>query len=187
MRLLPPEFLTTWPTPNYINPDTRGPALTIISTVLLALSIFVVGLRLYTKLHIVKSFDIDDALILAAVFPSIAFLVCIAVVENDYDWNRHSWDIQLSQVLKGRKFILATQLLWGVATFLVRLSILFFVRRLFLNSGTRLSIAIGVSIWASILMFLGYFFMFLFQCRYVVFMTLSIILKSPIAISLRLQ
>ena len=65
MRLPPPEVVASWPTPNYVDPETRGPALIIV--VLLALSIGVVclGLRLYIRMRILRNVDWDDWLMVA--------------------------------------------------------------------------------------------------------------------------
>jgi hypothetical protein len=169
MKLPAPEVLARWPIPNYIDPPTRGSVLDIITIVLLAVTVIVVGLRVYTKLYIVKKFSLDDALIVAAIPPTIAFVVCQMLAQHNCHWSRHIWDIPLPNLLTGRKYQMGDQMGWGLATLLTRLSILFFLRRLFLNSGSLLSKTILFCIWAVILLFIIYFFMFIFQCRYVDF------------------
>jgi hypothetical protein len=167
MLLPPAEVLASWPAPNYINPETRGPALIIISSILLAVATVSVSLRVLEKLTVFKSFGIDDILILLALLPSIASLVCVGIVTYQYDYERHSWDIPLQNILSGRKFIFAIQILFTVSTILIKLSILFYIRRLFANSGASISYVINASICISGLMFVAFIFSFLFQCRYV--------------------
>ena len=59
-------MLLSWPTPNYANPVTRGDALLIVNSVLIALVVITVGLRLYTRLIIKRWFGLDDVFILLA-------------------------------------------------------------------------------------------------------------------------
>jgi hypothetical protein len=58
--------ILTWPTPNYDNPPTRGEALVIVNSLLIALVVIVVGLRMYTRLTIKRWFGLDDIFILLA-------------------------------------------------------------------------------------------------------------------------
>jgi hypothetical protein len=62
--------ILTWPTPNYVDPPTRGDALLIVNSILIALVVIVVGLRMYTRLIIKRWFGLDDIFILVA-------LVCL--------------------------------------------------------------------------------------------------------------
>lgn len=61
------EVIASWPKPNYVNPDTRGPALTVVNIVFIVLVFIVVGLRYYTRIRITRSFGIDDYVIGASV------------------------------------------------------------------------------------------------------------------------
>ncbi len=65
MRSPPPEVLASWPTPNYVNPETRGHALTIVELTALSISSICLGLRLYVRARIMRSVDWDDWLMLA--------------------------------------------------------------------------------------------------------------------------
>jgi hypothetical protein len=69
--------ILTWPTPNYVNPPTRGDALLIVNSILIALVVIVVGLRMYTRLIIKRWFGLDDIFILVA-------LVCL---QRDLLWS----------------------------------------------------------------------------------------------------
>jgi hypothetical protein len=67
---VPLDVAKSWPLPNYVNPERRGPALLIINCVLLPLALVVVVLRLYTRLTIARSQGLDDLFIaLASVNP----------------------------------------------------------------------------------------------------------------------
>lgn len=66
MQIPPANVLASWPTPNYVNPVTRGPTNTIMNLIFFPILLFVVGLRIYTRVRVSRSFGLDDALILAA-------------------------------------------------------------------------------------------------------------------------
>lgn len=60
MRIPPPAVLVDWPTPNYDNPQTRGPSLIIINIIFIALALIAVVGRFYARIVIKKWFGIDD-------------------------------------------------------------------------------------------------------------------------------
>jgi hypothetical protein len=66
MQLPPLSVLASWPTPNYIDPVTRGPGLLIVNIVFSALAFIVVALRLYTRVWITRSLGMDDVFVFAA-------------------------------------------------------------------------------------------------------------------------
>jgi len=66
MKAPPLSVVLKWPTANYVNPDTRGPANVIVVAVLLAIVAVILGIRLYTRIKISKGFGLDDILILLA-------------------------------------------------------------------------------------------------------------------------
>jgi len=63
MRDIPTDVLSSWPKPNYIDPETRGNSVIIITVFLLVTSLIVVVARLYTRAVIKKSFGFDDTFI----------------------------------------------------------------------------------------------------------------------------
>lgn len=60
MRIPPPDVLAQWPTPNYVNPESRGPGLTIIELIMLPLSLMFLGLRLYVRGRLLRKTGWDD-------------------------------------------------------------------------------------------------------------------------------
>jgi hypothetical protein len=66
MRLPPADVLLSWPTPNYHNPVTRGPALVIINYIFASIAFITVLLRLYTRTIIKRWFGVDDVFIIIA-------------------------------------------------------------------------------------------------------------------------
>ncbi|MCJ1241535.1 hypothetical protein MMC14_009540, partial [Varicellaria rhodocarpa] len=58
--------MASWPTPNYVNPETRGPAVFVVNIMLMIVVLVVVGIRFYTRLRVTRTFGPDDVLIAAA-------------------------------------------------------------------------------------------------------------------------
>lgn len=85
MRFPPPEVMAAWPTPNYKDPETRGPALMIVELVALPLALICVVLRLYVRIHLIKRSGWDDWLMVAAVFFCCG--VTISVILGKYNWS----------------------------------------------------------------------------------------------------
>lgn len=74
MREIPLDVFLSFPLPNYKNPPTRGPALTIVNAILIALVIIAVLLRLYTRLFIKRWFGSDDVFIVFALVRPLCFV-----------------------------------------------------------------------------------------------------------------
>jgi len=119
MKAPPQSVVSKWPTANYINPDTRGPANLIIVSILLGIVAVILGIRLYTRIKISKGFGLDDVLILCAFVsrpplgrgttsctnsiqaPAAAFGISGITAEYRFQWNRHTWDIEPQYAVPG--------------------------------------------------------------------------------------
>ena len=66
MRSPPKDVVALWPALNYIDLVTRGPALGIVEIIALCISTVCLGLRLFVRIHILRSPDWDDWLMVAA-------------------------------------------------------------------------------------------------------------------------
>jgi hypothetical protein len=66
MRIPPADILASQPRPNYIDPETRGPAGKIVAALLMLLASIIVALRVFTRHYITKGLGLDDVLILLA-------------------------------------------------------------------------------------------------------------------------
>ncbi|PMD42804.1 hypothetical protein L207DRAFT_425298 [Hyaloscypha variabilis F] len=130
------QTLESWPAPNYVDPQTRGNSVIVINSILYGLVLGVVGLRIFTRTCISRSFGYDDAFILLAMLPTTAFVAVMLMAQVKYGWNRHAWDVLPSTVAIGEKLALATQILFAVASTCTRLSMLFLTRRI-LAAGYR--------------------------------------------------
>ena len=75
MVTVPPEVIASWPPPNFVDPQTRGPAQTVLSPVILALGTIAVGARLYSRVFVRKWIGADDVLVTVG-------LVCFSVSQS---------------------------------------------------------------------------------------------------------
>jgi len=71
MRFPPPEVIATWPTPNYIDPVKRGPALIVVELTILPIALICLALRLHVRINIVNRVGWDDWLMVAS---TVSFL-----------------------------------------------------------------------------------------------------------------
>lgn len=95
-----------WSTPNLVNPQSRGPALLVLSVVFPIITVVVTLLRLYARLFIIRALGLEDALIaLTLVFiPAIS----AALIEGQYHgWRQHIWD-QRIEWERGSKMVCIT-------------------------------------------------------------------------------
>ncbi|KAF8855902.1 hypothetical protein BDZ45DRAFT_715582 [Acephala macrosclerotiorum] len=137
---MPPiNVLESWPTPNYIDPVMRGPANIIVVAIFFPLALLTVGIRIYTRIRLSRSFGVDDWFIIATLFPTTTYAIFTLVAELHFGWNRHIWDVQLDTITIGLKIIMATEILFCFATSLTKISMLTLTYRLVANSSTLLS------------------------------------------------
>ncbi|KAM0802195.1 hypothetical protein BDR22DRAFT_140645 [Usnea florida] len=124
------EIIESWPAPNFVDPVTRGPGLTIVNAIFITLVLVVVGLRYYTRLRITKSFGLDDWVIGVSLVPTLALTCVVLVADNVFGWNRHSWDLHPSRGPPGYKLCITAQILFFWAATLNKISLLCFYKRL---------------------------------------------------------
>ncbi|KAF7864530.1 hypothetical protein EAF04_006662 [Stromatinia cepivora] len=164
MQLPSPEILASWPAPNYVDPKTRGKAVLVVNAVLFPVVLFIILIRLYTRLQISKSFGLDDWLIIAAMLPSTTFAVLAVLAEEVFQFNRHVWDLPFSQVKFGLQYVLITQVIFALGQTLTKCSMLALLYRI-LSSGKRFKI---ITIAATVIIAIqGTIFILvtIFQCR----------------------
>lgn len=130
MQFPPPAIAESWPTPNYIDPPTRGHGVLIVNVVCLTWAFLIVSLRLYTRVWITYSAGVDDVLIIIGLIFAIAMAIVTSIATENWGMNRHIWDIELSRFIIVRKLNLCFQLSFVVSSCFTKLSLLWFCRRL---------------------------------------------------------
>ncbi|OQE40177.1 hypothetical protein PENCOP_c006G06986 [Penicillium coprophilum] len=165
MKLPPADIVNSWPTPNYIDPPTRGHGVLVVNIVCFAFTFLVVCLRLYTRLWITCSAGIDDLLIVIGLVFAIAMVTITSIATENWGMNRHVWDIELVKLVTVQKLNLSFQILFSLASCFTKISLLWFCRRLIANSNfgmyNRAFILAIVFVGASSLLFT---LVSIFQC-----------------------
>lgn len=130
MQFPPVEVLQSWPKSNYSNPsEVRGPSVLISTYVFVPLVIILVGLRLYTRLHISKYFGADDVLIVAAALPILTFGILTIPGVLKFGWTRHLYDVQPENYVITLKLTLAMEILFAIGCSLTKISMLLLILR----------------------------------------------------------
>lgn len=166
MQLPSPEILASWPIPNYDNPETRGYGVLVVTSILFPIVLSIILIRLYTRLGMSKTFGLDDWLILAAIVPSTAFAILAILANRKFHFNRHVWDVPLTEVTFGLQYVIITQIVFTLAQTLTKCSMLALYYRI-LSSGQKFKI---ITIAAAIIIAIqGLIFIIvtIFQCRFV--------------------
>ncbi|KAF7719585.1 Uncharacterized protein PECH_005492 [Penicillium ucsense] len=130
MKLPPPEIMAAWPTPNYIDPVTRGHGVLYVNIVFTSLALLVVALRLYTRLRITCSAGVDDILIVIGLGFAIAMIAVTSLATESWGWNRHVWDVPPTWLSTVQKLNIVFQIMFSWASSVTKVSLLWFCRRL---------------------------------------------------------
>lgn len=130
MQLPPLSVMMTWPTPNYVDPPTRGHGVLVVNIICICFAFLVVMLRLYTRLRITCSFGVDDILIIFGLIFAIAMVVVTSIATEDWAWNRHIWDVPMSWLPTVQKLNLCFQIMFSLSSSITKISLLWFCRRL---------------------------------------------------------
>ncbi|RVX69112.1 hypothetical protein B0A52_06825 [Exophiala mesophila] len=146
----------TWPPPNFINPEDRGPALFNLCILFSILGTFTVGFRLYARLFLTKALGIDDILVVFSLMFCIALSVLIIIANKKFHLGRHVWDIPVSTISPHRQNVWISQWCYIAAAALVKISVLLFYRRL----SVKFTRAFLVATWIGIVYNICYFITF---------------------------
>ncbi|USP82307.1 hypothetical protein yc1106_09581 [Curvularia clavata] len=128
MQLPPVSVVLSWPTPNYDNPVTRGPALIIVNAICITLTVLTVVARLYTRIVIKRWFGIDDLF-------TLGLTAVVLLANQSYGWNRHVWDIPFSMFVPTSKIAMTAKVVFTAAATFTRLSLHCFYYRLVSDTG----------------------------------------------------
>lgn len=128
----PPDWVkASWPKPNYVDPETRGPAMLVIQVILLIAVTSVLAMRIYARIWITRArLGLDDVLILLAYCVGVALSICVIIAVEKYGWNVHIWDMHPSQGAMSRKISWISMILYATTANLSKLSILAFYLRI---------------------------------------------------------
>ncbi|KAI6839305.1 hypothetical protein KC340_g3278 [Hortaea werneckii] len=135
MRFPPLEVLSTWPTPNYDDPKTRGQASLIVNIIFLFMVLVAVALRVYSRTSVRRWFGLDDIMIGLATLFTIGLTVVVVLANERFGWDRHIYDIPFDHIEKANIIALTAKVAFTLAATFTRLSLCMFYYRLVGDSG----------------------------------------------------
>ncbi|QDS68660.1 hypothetical protein FKW77_001990 [Venturia effusa] len=130
MRFNHPEAIPSWPTPNYVDPVTRGPLVYIATGIFFGLATLAIIVRLYARVFVRKWVGLDDYLIIFAWLSFASNMATVFWGTARLHWDRHIWDLPPSVFTPGAQALFAARLFWCTSSTCVRLSILVLYYRL---------------------------------------------------------
>ena len=161
----PPAVIASFPKPNYVNPQTHGPALIVLAILLSTIGVVVVGTRLYARFYITKALGVDDLLIVGALVSGIASSVLVIIGNTTYYSGHHIWDIPLDTAVGHRLNVWLCQMFFTIALSCVKVSVLLFYRRLSVSFSRTFMIATWVGIAYNVAYLFGFILTLLLLCR----------------------
>ncbi|KAM5451801.1 hypothetical protein MaudCBS49596_003629 [Microsporum audouinii] len=138
MQLPPVSVILSWPKPNYVNPtEVRGPLIIILTSIFAPLTLFVVIIRIFSRIHVSKSFGLDDVFIIAAVIPALGCGAITVLGSVKYGWSRHVYDVPFDQLVLGLKMTMLIECLFAICCSFTKLSLLCFTRKITAGINSR--------------------------------------------------
>ncbi|KAI5858487.1 hypothetical protein BZA05DRAFT_440142 [Tricharina praecox] len=158
----PPAGVTS----NFNNPDWTGDNVVKANIVALSTSAIFLGLRLYTRVYLVRQPGLDDVFVLLAWLFSLALGITTCIEATRYGLGSHIWDVKLS--LYSPHFLkldIVSQIFYFLANMFIKCSILYFL----LRASARLSGPIRWYLWSlltfSVLYNIACIFKIIFSCN----------------------
>ncbi|KAK2865127.1 hypothetical protein FQN49_003887 [Arthroderma sp. PD_2] len=167
MQLPPYSVIASWPIPNYENPpEVHGPAIIIMTAIFMPLMLGVIGIRVFTRIRILRSFGWDDIFIIAAAVPTLGCGIITVTAAITLGWNRHIYDVPIWQLILGLKLTMVLECLFATGCTLTKLSLLFFTRKIMKGSGSpALQWTVIVNIWLVVIELFIFILVVVFTCR----------------------
>ncbi|OQD93864.1 hypothetical protein PENSOL_c029G07864 [Penicillium solitum] len=112
--------------------ENRGPILLIINGTITGVATLIVGLRVVSRVFIVKMLGVDDWIMVAATIFAILNVV-IAGLGVKYGTGRHKWDLTKADVVPTAKVRYVTHIIYTLISGLIKVSICLLYLRVFPN------------------------------------------------------
>ncbi|KAK2762735.1 hypothetical protein FQN54_000909 [Arachnomyces sp. PD_36] len=166
----PPSVIASWPRPNYVDPDSKGKELLVISLILTALAIVLVVTRLLVRARIQKQLGWDDYILALSLnggnpLSSRPLNYLAAVAEFRNRWYRHIWDVPPQDMEFRQLHSWIIQLLFVISTSCTKASILLLYGRVIretVKPGFMRVVKAAVAL--NFLYFIVYLCLTVFQC-----------------------
>ncbi|KAA8894442.1 hypothetical protein FN846DRAFT_912909 [Sphaerosporella brunnea] len=132
-----PDVPSTWPPPNYVNPERKGNGLMVQLCILMVLTLSILAMRIYSRVFLRRIFGIDDWLILPAIvlFQAVCILTILGWLR--YGYGTHAWDLRDSTRERALLFSWLSEMIVTLCLMFTKLSICTFYLRLLGGTNSR--------------------------------------------------
>ncbi|OBT77920.1 hypothetical protein VF21_04339 [Pseudogymnoascus sp. 05NY08] len=145
-----------------VTPADRGPQVSAVAGLFLALSTIGIILRCYCRAVVVKAFGLDDWFaVIAWIF--FTFFCAFAITGVHYGTGQHAADLPPEDIPVGLKWWWACEPVYVLSNMALKLSISIFLLRLAVTRASRIIIYVIIGVVEVYSAF--YFFLFVLQCR----------------------
>lgn len=193
MRNPPPSVTSTWPKPNYVNPERRGPALLISQVILLTIATAFLLMRIYARVWITRAhIGVDDILVIISYvrrnsrdrsllrlislfytnwkyqISCTVMTILVIVAVQHYGWETHIWDLDtrnLSIVVMTRKISWIGMVFYICTANFTKMSLLVFYLRILVAKIDK--VITKVTLAVVVAYFIAIFGVLFGQCQYV--------------------
>ncbi|KAK6357761.1 hypothetical protein TWF718_002067 [Orbilia javanica] len=151
--------------PNYVPPRYSRDLLNGFSTATAILATVMVSIRLYVRTKQCRGRYSTDDYCLAIGYLMLATQVIIVLVGvNRFQWGSHTYDMKISSLLLNYKFVYIFEMLFTSTLVMIRLSLLFFLGRLFREASKSFIYLNNALIVCNIIFGVASIFAYTFQC-----------------------
>lgn len=138
----------TWPAPNYIDPEERTWAAPASLVALFSVTSAIFCARIWARFRIARTSGTDDWFIIAAMPVLLGLLISTVLALREYGFNLHIYDQTPRTLITVRQITLSMEIIYIIATTLIKISILMFYRRI---TSSLVSRGFLIAVWTSIL------------------------------------
>ncbi|KFX89550.1 hypothetical protein O988_08594 [Pseudogymnoascus sp. VKM F-3808] len=160
------DVIQAWPKSNYIDPETKGNQLlvvTIISTILAILSVLA---RVWVRLWYQRQFGADDVMLVLCMIPTVGIAGLLILTETKFRWFRHIWDVPFGEIAGRQYHSWVVQVLFVISTTFSKLSAVLLYKRVIAGvSRPAFLYIINAAIAAQTLYGITFVLLMLLQCR----------------------
>ncbi|KAK6532149.1 hypothetical protein TWF694_003309 [Orbilia ellipsospora] len=151
--------------PNYI-PSTRNQQiLTGFTLATTTLATIMVIIRFYVRTRQCRwRYTMDDWCLLAGYLMLLSLWVLVLVGVNEFQWGYHTFDMKLASLYFDYKLLYVYEVIYSWALVMIRLSLLFFLGRLFGDASKSFRILNTTLIVCNVLYGIASTFAYTFQC-----------------------
>ena len=149
-----------------LDPNARSISATLegVSIGCLTLVGIAITTRIFTRIHLIKTFALEDSMMILATIGFVVF-VALSLYSIKFGLGKHQWDVTIEDLLKGLRRGYAAQIMYCLAIYTAKIGVLLQIKRIF--TGKKRAFVYWASWTAIVLVTCAYtasLFFNIFQC-----------------------